>query len=55
VLAHGVAGVIGRVTLDPGKAACLAKHRIDHLGIEPTVALNVGISKLIGCGSFATI
>ena len=38
---------MGRVTLDAGQAAYLVEHRIDHPGVESTVAVGVGISKLI--------
>jgi hypothetical protein len=47
VSAHGMAGVMGRVTLDAGQGAHFVGHRIDHPGVETTVALSVGISKLI--------
>ena len=47
VSAQGVFSVMGRVTLDAGQAAYLVEHRIDHPGIETTVAVGVGISKLI--------
>ena len=47
VPAHGMAGVMGRVTLDAGQNADLFEHRMDHAGVETTVALSVGISKLI--------
>ncbi len=42
VPAHGMAGVMGRVTLDAGQAAYLVEHRIDHSGVETTVAVGVG-------------
>ena len=42
VPAHGVAGVMGRMALDAGQAACLVEHRIDHPGVETTVAVGVG-------------
>lgn len=45
VPAHGVAGVMGRVALDAGKAAYLVEHGIDHPRVEPAVAVGVG-----GCG-----
>jgi hypothetical protein len=45
--AHGMTGVMGRVTLDAGQVAYLVKHRIDHPGIETTVAVGVGISIMI--------
>ena len=38
---------MGRVALDAGQAACLVPHRIDHPGVETTVAEGVGISKSI--------
>jgi hypothetical protein len=41
-MAHGMAGVIGRVTLDAGKAAYIVPHRIDLPGVETTVAVGVG-------------
>ncbi len=47
VPAHGVASVMGRVALDAGQAADLVEHRIDHPGIQPAVAVGVGILKLI--------
>ena len=47
VSAHGVAGVMGRVALDAGQAAHFVEHRIDHPGVETTVTVGVGISKLI--------
>jgi len=47
VPAHGMAGVMGGVTLDAGQAAYFLEHRIDHPGLETTVAVGVGISKLI--------
>ncbi len=42
VPAHGVAGVMGRVTFDAGQTAYLVEHRIDHPGVETTVAVGVG-------------
>jgi hypothetical protein len=42
VPSHGVAGVMGRVTLDAGQAAHLVEHCIDHPGVETTVAVGVG-------------
>ena len=40
---HGVVpGVMGRVTLDAGQAAHFLEHRIDHPGVETTVAVGVG-------------
>ena len=42
---HGVPGVMGRVTLDAGQAAYLVEHRIDHLGVETTVAMGVGFRR----------
>ena len=47
VPAHGIAGVMGRVTLDAGQAACLVEHRIYHPGIHPTVAVSIEISIFI--------
>jgi hypothetical protein len=44
---HGVAGVMGRVTLDAGQAAHFVEHRIYHPGVETTVSMGVGISKMI--------
>ena len=45
VPAHGMADVMGRVTLDAGQAAYLVEHRIDHLGVETTVAMGVGFRR----------
>ena len=42
VPAHGMSGVMGRVTFDAGQAAHLVEHRIDHPGVETTVAVGVG-------------
>ena len=42
VPAHGMAGVMGSMSLDAGQAAYLVEHRIDHPGIETTVAVGVG-------------
>ena len=42
VPAHGVAGVMGRMALDTGQAADLVEHRVDHPGVETTVAVGVG-------------
>ena len=42
VSTHGVAGVMGRVTIDAGQATHFAEHRIDHPGVETTVAVGVG-------------
>ena len=42
VPAHGVAGVMGRVTLDTGQTAHFIEHRIDHLGVETTATVCVG-------------
>jgi len=42
VPAHGMADVMGRVTLDAGQAAYLVEHRIDHPGVETAVAVGVG-------------
>jgi len=42
VSAHGMTGVMGRVTLDAGQNADLFEHRIDHPGVETTVAVGVG-------------
>ena len=39
VPAHGVAGVMGGATLDAGQAADRVEHRIDHPGVETTVAV----------------
>ena len=39
---HGVAGVMGRVPLDAGQAAYIVEHRINHPGVETTVAVGVG-------------
>jgi hypothetical protein len=47
VPAHGVASVMGGVTLDAGQAAHSVEHRVDHPGVETAVAVGVGISKLI--------
>jgi hypothetical protein len=47
VPAHGMAGVMGRVTFDAGQAAYFVEHRVDHPGVETTVAVGVGISILI--------
>jgi len=47
VPAHGMAGVMGRVTFDAGQAAYFVEHRVDHPGVETTVAVGVGISKMI--------
>ena len=47
VPAHGVAGVMGRVAFDAGQVAYLVEHRVDHPGVETTVTVGVGISKLI--------
>jgi len=44
---HGVAGVIRHVALNVGQAAYIVPYRIDHSGVETTVAVGVGISKLI--------
>jgi hypothetical protein len=43
VSAHGVAGVMRGMALDTGQVARL----IDHPCVETTVAVGVGISKLI--------
>ncbi len=42
VPAHGMAGVMRRVILDARHAAYLVEHRIDHPGVETTVAVGVG-------------
>lgn len=42
VLAHGVAGIMGRVALDASQTTYLIEHRIDHPGVETTVAVGVG-------------
>jgi hypothetical protein len=42
VPAHGVAGVMGPVTLDDGQAVHFVEHRVDHPGVETTVAAGVG-------------
>jgi hypothetical protein len=47
VSAQGVFSVMGRVALDAGRVAYFVEHRIYHPGIQPTVAVGVGISKLI--------
>jgi len=47
VSAHGMTGVMGRVTFDAGQAAYFVEHRVDHPGVEMTVAVGVGISKMI--------
>ena len=47
VPAHGMAGVMGRVTFDAGQAAYFVEHRVDQPGVETTVAVGVGISKMI--------
>ena len=47
VSAHGVAGVMRGMALDTGQVARLIEHRIDHPCVETTVAVGVGISKLI--------
>ena len=52
VPAHGVAGVMGRVTLDAGQAAYLVEHRIDHPGVETTVAVGVGGRRKKQCRRF---
>jgi hypothetical protein len=41
VSAHGMAGVMGRVTLEAVQGAHFVEHRIDHAGVETTVALSV--------------
>ena len=45
--AHGVAGAMGHAALGAGQVAYRVKHRVDHPGVETTVAVGVGISKLI--------
>jgi len=45
VPAHGVTDVTGRMTLDAGQAAHFVEHRIDHPGVETTIAVGGG-----GCG-----
>ena len=47
VQTHGVAGVMGCVTLEAGQAEFRVEHCIDHPGIKTTIAVGVGISKLI--------
>ncbi len=47
VSAHGMAGVMGRVTLDAGQAAHLIENRVGHPGIKSAVTVSVGISILI--------
>ena len=39
---RGMAGVMGRVTLDAGQAAYFVEHRVDNPGVETTVAVGVG-------------
>ena len=40
VPAYGMAGVMGRVTFDAGQAAYFVEHRVDHPGVETTVAVS---------------
>jgi hypothetical protein len=47
VSAHGMTGVMGRVTFDAGQAAYFVEHRVDHPRVKTTVAVGVGISKMI--------
>ena len=42
VPAHGVAGVMGRVAPYPGQLANLIPNRIDHLRIQPAIAVDDG-------------
>ena len=44
---NGAAGVMGHLTLDAGQAAYIVEHPIDNTGVETTIAVGVGISKLI--------
>ena len=43
--AYGVGRVMGRMALDAGQVAYLVEYRIDHSGVETTVAMGVEISK----------
>lgn len=40
--AHGVVGVMGRVTLDAGQPAQFVEHGIDHPEVETTFSVGVG-------------
>ena len=42
VPAHGVAVVMGRVAPYPSQITNLIPHRIDHPGVETTVAVGIG-------------
>ena len=44
---YEMAVILKSVVFDDGKAAHFAEHLIDHAGIQSTVAVDVGISKLI--------
>ena len=47
VSAHGMPGIMERVTLEASQVAHFTEDRIDHPEVETTVAVTVGISKLI--------
>ena len=55
VPAHGMAGVMGGMALDAGKAAHLVEHRIDHPGVETTVAVGVGGRRQKQCRRFPSL
>ena len=42
VPAHGVAGVMRGVALDTGQPADLVPGRVDHLRVQPAIAVWVG-------------
>ena len=52
VSAHGMAGVMGRVTRDASQVAHLVENRIDHPGIQPTVAMALVTGERNSAGDF---
>ncbi len=49
VPAHGMAGVMGRMAIEAGQGAQLVEYRIDHPGVETTVAVGVGCRRKKQC------
>ena len=47
MLAHGMPGIKERVTLEASQVAHFTEDRIDHPEVETTIAVTVGILKLI--------